>query len=69
MMPAPMACEHLFSGCSRREQELSKKPLQQSNATSVRSTGPWYARRRPCRSLLNGKSLGGQETFSEWVYE
>ena len=51
---------------------LSNKPLQQTNATRVRSdvgscrdaagyargsSRPWYARTRPWRSLLNGRSF------------
>ena len=52
--------------------ELPNRPLQQTNATDIRSkfnscrdaagcargsSRPWYARRRPWRSLLNGRSL------------
>ena len=55
--------------------QLPNKPLQQTNATRVRSrvgscrdaagcargsSRPWYARTRPWRSLLNGRSLAGQ---------
>ena len=60
----------------RRQEAPSNRPLQQPNATRVRSkvgscrdaagcargsSRPWYARRRPWRSLLNGRSLDGQD--------
>src|SRR5450631_2963773 len=71
----PLRSSRVASGCPKRNSQPIK-PLQQPNATPVRmevgwcrdatgcargSSRPWYARRRPWRSLLNGRSLDRHE--------
>ena len=63
----------------RRDAHPANKPLQQTNATPARSqvgscrdaagyargsSRPWYTRRRPGRSLLNGRTLDRRSELS-----
>ena len=70
------------TGIARSDSSPSNRPLQQTNATPVHSEAglcrdaagcargssrPWYARRRPWRSLLNGRSFGRRRHDCEFV--